>query len=324
MVTPYTLLERELHNLRQHLNSVFEGDTQSIHDARVATRRLRELIPLTTDRRSGADIDERLNRVTKIRRALGRARDADVHLELIADIQRRLGPIAPSLAALAAHHQTRREELVRRLIKRLERFDIDDVIDELPRLWASRHWRWGRSPAWRLTLRRTIIERAREADEAIAHATGVYFPNRVHAARMALRQLRYALEIAQETGANGHLPAIKYLRKSQDVLGALHDRHMLQQELERHSSDTDDRPARADMHLVVQLLASECHDLHARYLSRRPRLQDICGQEVRSRQRHYSNRTMAAAGAVALSGLVLAQWRSATRHRRAVAGDGIS
>jgi CHAD domain-containing protein len=322
MVTPYTLLERELHNLRQQIAGVFEGDTQCIHDSRVATRRLRELLPLTASRQGADDSADCLNRLKELRRALGRARDADVQLELIADIQRRVGPVAPSLAVVVAHHQTRREQLVRRLIKRLERLDIDSVINDLQRLWPAGHRLWGRSPHWQAALRRTTIERAHAADQAITHATAMYFPNRLHAARVALRQFRYALEIAHATGASGHLPAIKYLRKSQDILGDLHDRHLLHRELERHAIDADGRRARGEMQVVTQLLAAEANELHERYLSRRPRLLDICHQEMRLR-RHTANRTVIAASAVALSGLLLAQW-SATSQRRADAGAGMS
>ena len=81
--------------------------------------------------------------------------------------------------------------------------------------------------AWRDHLRQQLVERATTAAERIAHATGVYFPNRAHHARIAVKKLRYAAEISQATGASNLKGAIKSLRKGQEVLGEIHDRASL-------------------------------------------------------------------------------------------------
>ena len=53
---------------------------------------------------------------------------------------------------------------------------------------------------WRRDLDYTLRERALATREAIDHATGVYFPARVHAARIAIKKMRYAMEIAHAIG----------------------------------------------------------------------------------------------------------------------------
>ena len=88
--------------------------------------------------------------------------------------------------------------------------------------WATRA-----GHAWHRDLRYTVRERARAATEAIDYATGVYFPDRAHAARIAIKKLRYAMEIAHETGAGDRNGAIRELKKAQDLLGDLHDREEL-------------------------------------------------------------------------------------------------
>src|SRR6185436_17783847 len=117
-------------------------------------------------------------------------------------------------------------------VKRLERLEIERELARLgsgvgqhPRFWI------GLTGSCRRQLRQLMAERAHAAAAAVAHATGVYFPNRVHAARIAIKKCRYAAEIAAETGIFVDGSLIRDLKKAQDVLGNLHDRQTLIDEL---------------------------------------------------------------------------------------------
>ena len=124
---------------------------------------------------------------------------------------------------------------------------------------------------WREQLRRSIDARATAAADAITHATGVYFPKRVHAARIEIKKLRYATEIAVETGVIGDLASLRTLKKSQDLLGDLHDRQALIDEL-REAAAGDSRIDPTHIVLVEQVVAADIADRHARFLERRAQI----------------------------------------------------
>ena len=80
--TPETILQSQTEALLAQLPSVLDGDADGVHDARVATRRIRAVLPLTLEwhRR---DIDELSARFRRIGRVLGRVRDHDVRIALV-------------------------------------------------------------------------------------------------------------------------------------------------------------------------------------------------------------------------------------------------
>jgi CHAD domain-containing protein len=144
----------------------------------------------------------------------------------------------------------------------------------------------------------------------------VYFPNGLHAARIALKKLRYALEIADATAIVHPREAIRDLKKMQDLLGELHDRQTLIASFRLAKIPADGSSARDGLHVVVNLLEAEIGDLHARYLTRRDRLLEICNdaERLRRTQRTSSPLTVAAgaasaAGALAISSAVVAAAR---------------
>ena len=133
------------------------------------------------------------------------------------------------------------------------------------------------------------------------------FPNRVHGARIAIKKMRYAMEIAHEVGGGNRNAAIRELKKAQDLLGDLHDRQELIDNLIETSPS--DRPEAANqVALLKQVIEAENHDLHARYLARRGAILEICGAERRHLLRSPA-RSMVAAGALAISSGIYAKLR---------------
>src|SRR6185436_5197825 len=94
--------------LRRRRDVRHRGTPDDVHDLRVATRRLQELIDLL----GGAipeDARRRLRRrVRRVRRSLAEVRDADVQLQLVESLAARLGPLAARpLATLRARFRAR-------------------------------------------------------------------------------------------------------------------------------------------------------------------------------------------------------------------------
>ena len=125
--TPAALIDNQLHIVRTSLPGLRDGDATTIHDARVATRRIRELLRFVRAPMG----DEWRDRFRTMGRALGRVRNMDVSLELIDNLDSQLPSAAAALVVL--RHEQRQERLrrMRELIKRLERLDAGSFVDDL-------------------------------------------------------------------------------------------------------------------------------------------------------------------------------------------------
>src|SRR5512146_441797 len=78
--------------LAKEIEDVREGsaDTDPVHDARVASRRLRATIPLFEGCLPSKKVKKWLKRIKEVTRALGDARDTDVQLEWLEKYARKL------------------------------------------------------------------------------------------------------------------------------------------------------------------------------------------------------------------------------------------
>jgi CHAD domain-containing protein len=203
---------------------------------------------------------------------------------------------------------------MRKLIKQLEQEGLLELMHEaMPDRRMRTGWGKGSERRWWQQLQFILSERAQSATGAVHHATGVYFPHRAHSARIAIKKLRYVLEIAEATRTLRTNEAIPDLKKAQDILGDLHDR----QELIDEFADvvpTGDGPRIAEqLSLVSHVVQADMYDLHARYLSRRSRVLAVAdGARHLKHARRVATPLMIAAGALAFSsGLVAVQssWR---------------
>lgn len=305
--TPAALLDRQASALKTQLHGVYDGDVDAVHDARVATRRIRELLTLVR-MVPGRDLEEDAAAgYADIGRALGRVRDIDVQIALIKEIEAHAYQTAPSLVIVRQDHEGDRLVTMRHLIKTLERLKVEVLLQVVSDGHPAGLRMRLTSAAWRGQLRRLVVERARAAVDRIAHATGIYFPNRVHSARIAVKRLRYAAEIMEATGLSDLRSAIKTLSKTQAILGDLHDRQALADRLQRYQKHdgVDADHLKATRHV----LAGEIHELHADYLVRRASIRDACAEleHVGSRTTGHA-RALAIGSTLAVTGLVCARW----------------
>jgi CHAD domain-containing protein len=319
MITPIDLFQRQIAVLRDKLPGVLEGRSDSVHDARIATRRIRAVLPLTHEWHPRDVVEDRETRFKRTGAALGRVRDADVRIELLRHMESRLPAAAASLLRIRQQQEHDRSQRLRQLVKRLERLDIQEEVGRsaTPGIWErSRRWLAARG-AWRNEVRRLLDQRAKEAADAITHATSVYFPNRAHRARIALKKFRYAAEIGAQTGAPITRHLLRTLKKGQDALGELRDRQTLIDALrdtdEPRSDDGDESRERRS---IIQLAEAEIGDLHRRFVVRRPRLL-AATDEARDamRRSRVPVGALTVAAAVALAGVTAIR-----RNTQATAG----
>src|SRR6188508_3387603 len=85
LLNRYDLLRARIDRFTRMLHGVEAGDVSAVHHARVATRRLRELLPiLQLDRSVAEKLGHRLRRTT---RRLGAVRELDVLLLLTEELR---------------------------------------------------------------------------------------------------------------------------------------------------------------------------------------------------------------------------------------------
>jgi CHAD domain-containing protein len=120
--------------------------------------------------------------------------------------------------------------------------------------------------------------RAEGLRAAIDNAAGIYLPDRLHQVRIAVKKLRYALEIAQELSGSRATVRIRTLKRVQDLLGRMHDLEMLiaRTRAVQGRAGAPNLSLSSDLDRLVRRLENECRRLHVRYMNERKALLRIC------------------------------------------------
>jgi CHAD domain-containing protein len=274
------LLKKRLDQFTRVLNAVEQGDVRGLHRARVASRRLRELLPmLQLDADKTRKLGRRLRRVTT---RLGKVRELDVLLLLIDElhVSRRarssaLGRVGISVAKDrddARKHLSERLPVtgMRRLAQKLDR-----VVEQL-RLAESSSSR-AAARMWRLAVEAQVAARASRLSAAMAEAGAMYLPERLHTVRIATKKLRYAVELSTELAGARSGAGLNALKRSQDVLGRLHDLQVLIDRVRQVQASLTPPSVTLwrDLDALVISLEDDCRLLHARYMGSRDQLAAI-------------------------------------------------
>jgi CHAD domain-containing protein len=128
---------------------------------------------------------------------------------------------------------------------------------------------------WALEARAT--RRASRVRSTIEIAGAVYVPERLHDVRIALKKLRYVLELLAEAGQERATRELVVLKTAQDLLGRLHDLETLI-ERARHEQPLPSPPVLTvwhDLESLVDAVEADCRAMHARYMHQRMKLLGI-------------------------------------------------
>lgn len=254
-----TFLDTNARALLTFVPALRDGRVDAVHDARVATRRLRAALGIIEPHGRHPHLDEARVLARRAARALGRVRDLDVGLELLADLERRAPSAAPAAALCRREMQRERTAARRKLVRKLD----DLPLHRLPSLVG------GRLPSLGPSLAAQARERARRVLRAIDYASGVYFPRRAHDARIEIKKLRYLIEFHDPSDVE----ALKVLRKSQEVLGDIQDRQVVHGMV---AGVADAKAPDVDLAPLLELLEAECDVLYDRFIERRAALVAVC------------------------------------------------
>jgi CHAD domain-containing protein len=313
-------LDQTYRDLLSHLPGIREGNPEAIHAARVATRRMRTILMFLEHDSSGEQWKEIATAVKRTGRALGRARDIDVALSLLSDLQERSPGVAAAAAEYRARLLPRQVRAQRKLIKRLEKtLSSSSFSLELDRPRSRPLLKWSETRHAGHQMVAAVADRARDAKDRIGHATGVYFANRAHSVRGTLRKLRYLLELSDESPERRR--ALKVLRGAQQSLGEVHDRQVLLDDISR--AVQRDETLKASAGGLQAVLEAECRALYREYLTARADIVGLCDallQWSTADRAGRRRRRMLTIGAVALpsAALLLVQHGRSLRPTRRV------
>ncbi len=272
------LLKKRVDQFSRVLHAVEKGDVRALHQARVTSRRMRELLPmLQLDRAPARKIAKRLRKVTS---RLGTVRELDVLVLLIDELhvsgRRGQGGLGRVGVRVAKGRDEARKKLfahlpvaeMTRLARKLDRIVADlKEAERASSKSAARSWRWA--------IDARVAKRAASLSAAMNDAGAMYLPERLHAVRIAVKKLRYAVELSSEAaGERGGGADLRVLKRSQELLGRMHDMQMLIDEV-RQTQASLAPPSVAvwrDLDALGTSLEDDCRRLHARYMRHRDAL----------------------------------------------------
>lgn len=277
----YELLQKRLDRFTRMLHGVGKGDERALHRTRVASRRLRELLPvLQLEGKVAGELGRRLRKVIQ---RLGRIRELDVTLMLVEELKTSGDYDADALERVGLAIRQERERAREELLAKWPAREIRRVGSKLADLADTLESSDNRSQAvtrglrWAVDAR--IHRRGSELKAAIEDAGAVYLPERLHAVRIALKKFRYAVELASEIASDKRLRTdLRLLKRNQDLLGRWHDRQVLI-ERARHVQASLTPPSASGVRRLdrlVTMLENDCRRLHARYIRESGAIVAVC------------------------------------------------
>jgi len=199
------------------------GKPRAIHDIRVASRRLQQILDYIYPAPRPPAIRRLRSRLRRSRRILGKLRDYDV---FIAAIEKRLKSKRlaqrPVFIAIHGRLKQRRVKLMEKTRERFDKTDVPGLCSQLNSLLNNSGLQTDaplRPEAMDIALKRLWQDFSREVAESL-HAPR---PVNIHGVRIKAKRLRYLLEVVKDLGNPNADPALIWLRRLQQQLGDWHD-----------------------------------------------------------------------------------------------------
>jgi CHAD domain-containing protein len=277
------LLRQRLVSLLQAMPAAQAGDQTSVHQARVASRRLRQALPLLGVRADADALTRADRRVRRITRALGPVRELDVTLLLLAELSRKRAAPARAIARVRAAVTEERQARRRDMLAAIKPSKLNKLRKRLVAVAAPEtDKRQTRSALAEANAQ--AATRAAELKAAIEHAGGIYLADRLHRVRVAAKKLRYALEIQRELTKSRSTTYLNRLKVQQDLLGRMHDFEILIDRTRgvQGTLTPRDRRGMAELKSLIRVLEAECREGHAAYMRTRPALLRMCDTIIAS------------------------------------------
>lgn len=235
---------------REHANRLAGGsDAEALHDFRVSVRRLRSTLRAWRDGLGESIRDKDLRRLRRVARATSAARDAEVMVAWVAGIA---GSLPPA-------HRAAADWLAARLDSGTQRADLSRSLERFGAAADSLTRRFGReTPAgspgalagtsagtFAAALAGRIREQASSVQACLSRVKTEDDAPLAHRARIEGKRLRYLIEPLREAIGARADPAVKALKRLQDLLGDLNDAQLAATATREARQELGAEPARA-------------------------------------------------------------------------------
>jgi len=225
-------LGKQVRRLARELRGVHDPtDLEHVHQARVASRRLRVALRMFGDCFPAGKVKKWRQSLGHLLKALGPARDCDVQtefvrgfLETVEDPRHR-----PGIARLLLRLQQQRQTLQDGVVKAADRCKDKRVVDRVLRATKAlasqaREQAAGLRGhhACHLAMRRIVrrVEEIRAFEDCLADPDA---RERHHAMRIAVKRLRYTMETCVAAYSRDLQESVRAVKRLQALLGNLHD-----------------------------------------------------------------------------------------------------
>ncbi len=240
---------RQVRRLSRRLKGVREGtDPEDIHQARVACRRLRaslrhlrEVLPRELTR--GHKLRKLRRQIRTFAQTLGQARDLDVQAGRFETLPTsELPPEAkPGLDWIIRRLRFLRHDLQKQVSDAVEWLEDRSVLSRLTD-WVNKLSKAKASPTEIEQvvsksvelIGQEVQEAQSRANEALAQSN----PESLHAFRIAVKRLRYTLELWEEVAPKAFSDAVSQCRQWQELLGTICDSTVGESLLQQLRSET--------------------------------------------------------------------------------------
>lgn len=236
---------KQLHRFMALEPRVLRGDDpDAIHDMRVASRRLQQILDLLYPRPRPNEIRGLRRKIRRSRRCLSQVRNCDVLLQRVEKTLRRKRPSRREVW-MAVRHFLRecRAESFDKALGKLGKLNLAVFYVHLKRHLVPEEGNSGPAhqthhgaPAEELRPQQFYervgealdrVGRGFESQLALSHSNPTAAV--IHGARISTKRLRYLIEAIAEFGVSGSAEELAWLRRLQQHLGDWHDLEVLEQ-----------------------------------------------------------------------------------------------
>jgi CHAD domain-containing protein len=268
------LLQRLARALKRHLPQAVAGNDRGVHQARVTSRRLREAVPVLATGLKGSKSGKARRKIRRLTRALGTVRELDVTMQLLDELARSPQVSRTAVEDVRARVVKERDSRRKLMLERLEGVNVEKLDRRLSSVGTA--LTEAKTEPWRKALAARLLARSRRLTLAMDEAGHMYAPERLHAVRIAAKKLRYGLELAADSGLRQAAPHVRTIKRTQDMLGKLHDLQVLQTHVAAVQSEprSERPPSRVALEDLARHIEDRCRHLHGRYVSTAPALRE--------------------------------------------------
>ena len=269
----------QLEILRRQLPKVRHGDARGIHRARVASRRLREIVPVGEAIAPSVRRSKLSRYARRVTASLGPVREMDVALKEFEAAAARREWRPEAMALVRTQLQGERDRRARRMVRAWDRRDIKALE---ARVEAMADVSDGADPGiWVASLSSRLRKRAARFRDALRAAGTLYAADPIHEVRIAAKKLRYTLELARTAaGADvGH--EIGRLKRLQDLLGRVRDLQVLADHAHALSARRHRKGLSTALEQIQHDLETDCREHHAQFVKRSARCEDLAERVAR-------------------------------------------